>query len=633
MKQERFIRNMRALWRLDAGLALQVDAVPDRDRLPLARTRSGSWTARRTSAAGNEVFLHSRVDPIAEARRWADSIPTEDKYCFVVAGMGLGYHIRALYKRLRGGAIIICIEPSLELIATALAHTDLAEVLGSGKLTIVTDADKSRIHQKLGRFSVLVLLGSSFLSHPASLGRPDYQEPIRAVVEFFEYARMSAITLMINSRITCRNLANNLATYVATPPIDMLKGRFKGCPAVLVSAGPSLTGNMKELAGLKGKAVLIAVQTVVRPLLEAGITPDFVTSLDYHEISKKFFEGVEGLKHVHLVAEPKVTWHVPEEYEGPISMLYNPWVAMVVGDQLAARAGLKAGSTVSHLSFYLAVYMGCDPIILVGQDLAFPGGVYYFQGAERSKRRRGETNRFCTAEMAEWERIARDRHKLREVGSESTFHGNSSGRVFTDELLLTYKEHFEKDIPASGRHVINVVGGGVSIRGTEAMGLKDAGRKFCREGIDPGKYAYREALNWWDAGKLEAASLQLRERIGELGELKGLCDELMALLEEMRDLTGEPDEFNQKLVRVDALRVKIHRNPRIFQIINTASQVAEFRRFRADQKMAALSLEGLDLVRQQLTRDSEFLAGLRQGTDETRVILEDGLTRIEERLN
>ena len=47
---------------------------------------------------------------------------------------------------------------------------------------------------------------------------------------------------------------------------------------------------LKELIGTSGerKAVIIAVQTMLKPLLAAGIEPDFVTSLDYNTVSTRF---------------------------------------------------------------------------------------------------------------------------------------------------------------------------------------------------------------------------------------------------------------------------------------------------------------------------------------------------------
>ena len=52
---------------------------------------------------------------------------------------------------------------------------------------------------------------------------------------------------------------------------------------------------------------MIAVQTTLQPLLEMGVEPQFVTSLDYHEICTRFFEKLPATLRTELVAEPKAT--------------------------------------------------------------------------------------------------------------------------------------------------------------------------------------------------------------------------------------------------------------------------------------------------------------------------------------
>jgi hypothetical protein len=129
-----------------------------------------------------------------------------------------------------------------------------------------------------------------------------------------------------------------------------------------------------------------------------GIVPDFITTLDFHEMSRKFFEQVGDLSRTHLVAEPKAAWRVLDEYPGPMSLLDNAWARLILGEELGARGGLPAGATVAHLAFYLAVYLGCDPIVFVGQDLAFTGHVFYTPGVEIHRAWRSEINRFQSLE-------------------------------------------------------------------------------------------------------------------------------------------------------------------------------------------------------------------------------------------
>ena len=569
----------------------------------------------------------------------------EEKFCLVVAGLGLGYHVAALFDRLHGEAFILCTEPSIPLIATALACVDLTGLISSGRFLLLTDSDKARLHDRLSPHNTRMMLGAQFVQHPPSIriAGQAHAEIRRVIAEFVTFTRMSLVTLVANSRITCRNIAMNLVTYVTTPPIDLLRGRFAGDPAVVISAGPSLARNIDQLADLKGKAVLCAVQTAVKPLMSCGIVPDFITTLDFHEMSKQFFEGAGDLRGAHLIAEPKATWHVLDDYPGPISVLGNGWAQLLLGDELGQRGGLQAGATVAHLAFYLAVYLGCDPIIFVGQDLSFTGHVFYVPGVEIHQTWRSEINRFQTIEQKEWDRIVRNRPILRRVA------GACGGELYTDELLLTYLEQFEKDVAAVPAHVINATEGGARIRGTSAMTLQEAKERFCRRPIDQRRLAYREttpssmqgvrsmqglrSMQWQgtDLSRLSAARAALEKRIDELDSAVAVCEELLVLLDELKGMTHDPTRFNQRLVRIDELRAVVDQESRAYRIVNAATQLAELRRYSADRRIAAVETDDAARARRQITRDIEFITAVRDGAIDVKPMIADALQRIIEK--
>ncbi len=621
-----FLKNMRQLWRFDPALAMEVDAVFDDERVPVERARSGGWTAQLATAGGQAIYLHSRHDPEAEAKAFADAVPLDDKFCVVVSGLGLGYHVQALYRRLTGEAVIVCSEPSIPLIASALSCVDLSDAIASRRFILLTDADKNRLHQRLQPFNTLIMLGAQFVAHaPSVRANPQAHAAVReALTEFITYTRMTLMTLVANSRIPCRNIAMNLVHYVSTPSVDILRDRFRGCPGVVISAGPSLRRNMDQLAELQGRAVFVAVQTALRPLAERGITPDFVTSLDFHEMSRKFFEGIPNLDRVHLVAEPKATWVVLDDYPGPVSLLNNDWARLVIGDELGNRGGLPAGATVAHLAFYLAVFLGCDPIIFVGQDLAFTGHAFYVPGVEIHGAWRSELNRFHSLEHKEWERIVRNRPILRTVT------GNDGRELYTDELLFTYLEQFEKDIAAVAARVINATEGGARIRGTETMTLREVAERYCAAPIDRERFAYRDSECRRDPSRWAPTRDELETRITELDAAERNCEELLRLLEELTGLVDDPDRFNRRLIRVDELRTKVQRESRAYQVINFATQMAEFRRFSADRRISAAELEERERAKRQIVRDTEFVTAVREGAIDCKEILSDALERIEE---
>ena len=619
-----FVRNMAALYRRDPRLAQRIDEVEGGERWPLIRARSGAATVA-VEGAGGSVLLHSRYDPESEAERLIESVSLADRYCFVVLGFGLGYHVRALFDRLKGDAFIVVFEPSLRLLATALSWLDLSEVIDSGRLIVFDRIEKSELHEKLKTFNTLMMLGAQFVPHPPSMRvEAEFHGRARAAItEFVAYSRMTLLTLVGNAQVTCRNVAYNLPRYLSTPPIDVLRDRFKGRPAVLVSGGPSLRRNIDLLEEAKGRAVLIAVQSLYRPMLERGIVPDFVTALDFHAISGQFFQGIEGEHEVHLVAEPKVSWHVLDQYPGPVSLLYSPYAEQLVGAKPAGRDGLRAGATVAHLAFYLAEYMGCDPIVFVGQDLAFSGHCFYIPGVETHRTWRSEINRFNTMETKEWERIARNRPILRKVP-------DVRGReVYTDDLLLTYLEQFERDFEVTAARVIDASEGGARMRGTEVATLREVIDGYCAEPLPEEAFAYKRACNWRDVSRLAAGREEIEARRGEVGEIDRVCDEMLTLLRELEGLTDDPARFNQRLVRVDELRCVVTRSYRAYRIVNATSQLAELQRFTADRKLEADDVRGAERARRQLARDVAFVTNVQESARKVVAMLEETLGRFD----
>ena len=623
-----FLKNMTELWRVDPELAIQLDEIDDDERLPLEPTRSGHWTTAMTTPDGRRCYLASRYDPVKEAGTRTEAVSLEDKFCFFVGGFGLGYDISALHARLKGDAVIVVSEPSLPLLATALCCVDLTEAIASRRLLILTSDDKNRLHARLQPHAPLMMLGAQFLTHPPSQQiNGEFHARIRALLtDYVTYVRMSLVTLVTNSQITCRNVAYNLATYLSTPPISVFRsadGVFAGRPAIIVSAGPSLRQNIHLLAEAKGKAVICAVQTVLKPLLQRGIRPDFVTSLDYHEMSKRYFEDVGDLSDVHLIAEPKATWHVVDTYPGPVSLLDNDFARLLVGERLASRAGLTAGATVAHLAFYFLQYLGCDPVIFVGQDLAYTGHVYYVPGVEMHQTWRSEINRFNTMEMREWERLVRNRKILRKTR-------DIEGReILTDELLFTYLEQLEKDLAGAAVRVVNATEGGTHIRGTEDLTLRDALDRFCTEPLPPECFAYRDSVKWFDDSRLAEARTELTRRLEEVREVRGICRETLKVLHELRALADRPERFNRRLTRMDELRTRLNESSRGFAIISAISQLSELRRFSADQKLAVSGATGAGRARRQIARDLEFVQATEDGARVAEDIISTAIQRFD----
>ena len=112
---------------------------------------------------------------------------------------------------------------------------------------------------------------------------------------------------------------------------------------MIVSAGPSLRKNKHLLPKITGKACIIAVQTTLQPLLEMGVEPQFVTSLDYHDICTRFFERLPDNLRTELVAEPKATNAIFDLHPGPLSLLGNDFAETLLAEMKLNKARLPIG--------------------------------------------------------------------------------------------------------------------------------------------------------------------------------------------------------------------------------------------------------------------------------------------------
>ena len=633
-----YLANMKVLCEHAPLLAQKVDLVDELDFVACQETRSGTLTCQLARSSGESVYLHSRYDPVKEAARWAEGVEqlateTADRedgrapMCYFVDGFGLGYHVQALFERLAAPAFLVVSEPNVPLLRTALEHFDYSEMFASDRLIVITTAERGEIFKKLEHHAHAMMMGVLF-TQPLQRIDPAIHAAIHTLIsEYAAYVRTTLITVLGNSVRTCTNILHNLPTYVATESIDILQNRFSGCPAVVVSAGPSLKRNIKTLKEIRAKVVVVAVQTTLKPLLAEGIRPDFVTSLDYHAVSKGFFEGLDDqdLHEVHLVAEPKAHWEVVDYYRerGYVSLLGNEFAQLVMRGMKDPHDNLRAGCTVAHLAFYLAQYLGANPIIFIGQDLGFTDNVYYSPGVELHSIWKPELGRFGTIEMKEWERIVRMRGILRQV---QDIHGKP---IYTDEQMFTYLQQFEKDFAQCPAQVIDATEGGVLKQFCKTMPLAEAVELYCREPIEPERFGYREKRQWYNPDKLEKARQCVQKRLEETEEFLAIGKETVRIVTEMLELIEDQSALNQRMVRLDELRSMVRQRSEIYRVICYVSQMAEMFRLRQDNLIKLDRSEGKVRQRQQLQRDIHYVSEINKGCERLITMLKECVERFD----
>ncbi|VVN09539.1 hypothetical protein PS662_03778 [Pseudomonas fluorescens] len=153
-------------------------------------------------------------------------------------------------------------------------------------------------------------------------------------------------------------------------------GLFASCSGrevFVIATGPSLEQHFDTLRAVREQSqrpLFICVDTAYRPLVEHGITPDVVVTID-QRISARHLPS-DATSAITLVYMPLVDPAVLEAWQGKRYVAYSASPVYEHMRQQLPKAQLFVGGSVIHPAVDLAVKMGASQITLFGADFAFP---------------------------------------------------------------------------------------------------------------------------------------------------------------------------------------------------------------------------------------------------------------------
>ncbi|HAV42827.1 TPA: hypothetical protein DCX15_02260 [bacterium] len=473
-------------------------------------------TAYGPSILMKGLLLHSLDDPRGEAREFISGYRLEPGTLTIVLGLGLGYHIFELYSQLGTRGKIVVIEESLSIFKMALELQNLITILTAKNIELIVGLNKEEV---IGRLRVTIGLDKigqvKVIAYPPSFQlSPEYYGYLRRTIEGGLEARLANLTTQaLYGEMWLRNILLNLAQIINHPPVDALYGKFSGKPAIIISAGPSLDKNIKCLNMAKGRALLMSVDTALRPMLSKGIKPDLIVSVDPQEVKYAHIEGLKT-KGMHLVADGIASFLVFASFEGKklIAGHGHPlmnWIYSYLEFGELKTEPLRTGGSVATAAFDLARKIGTDPIILVGQDLSFPiidqfhAGDVAFLGERHDKL--NKSNAFLTKDI-----FGRD--------------------VFTTRRLVSCQRWFEEEVRHTQAKCINATEGGILKQGFIQMDLDEAIRTYCKVEIDIEGFL-SQAQDYYPRVDRVGLRRGMEDMRDELIFLRGLCQEAIEAID------------------------------------------------------------------------------------------------------
>ncbi len=590
-----FGRNIEVLRARQPELAERVSACAVGESPAVRPSKAGPPTLEVTVPERGRVLLHSAHDPVKEAQRLAAAYEEARTENVVVLGLGLGYHVLEYLKREHHRDFMLVVEPDLARFRCCLEHTDLTRHIARHNILFAVGLAPLDVFTMLkAEECTLVRNGLKAFKHPPSISLDPayYQEVLRRLQDLVLYTAVNNNSRDKSWRQFAANTARNAPAALSLPGVKELFGAFEGVPGIVVSAGPSLGKNVRELAHAKGRAVIIAVDTALRVLLDHGVRPDLVVSIDFTPHTARYFDGLDTST-LRLVVDSEVYPPIVERFGGRCfyaSISNKPasrWFARAVG----GPGGLDKGLSVAHTAFLLAIEMGCRPVALVGQDLAYTGEVSHAKGTAMARiesRGPGKGNVISVPDI---------------FGRPVNSHAS----------MVVFLRHFEELLHEHADRLpdgcVDATEGGARIGGTRPTTLKDLIARWCTRRVDVDGIL--------DAAVSRVGATDCERTLGEVdtmrGELKELARDAVSCRSTLKSIFGEIRRPTRDAARIRRLQARYGREAAALESHTEALELLADALTRAmtvmrDRRVASRSLAGTLDEQGQLDAVTQFIA-------------------------
>lgn len=419
---------------------------------------------------GRKLYLAGKRDPAAHARNQVSVLGKIVPHAPVfVVGIGNIHYIQEIIKSTDSTVQILIYEPVFSVFNEIINEIDLKEIFQDRLIALVVDGinddELESIVRSMMMGDKIPLLKHFVLPNYENICFSKVQQFYKLVLPIAEKYRLNVNTNLSFTTVIAENLYHNVKYFKEGYSANQLSKKIDHTvPAIIVSAGPSLNKNIKELKRAKHKAFIIAVDTAIKPLLKENIVPDMFATIDPNKPIE--LVQMEETKKIPMIASIIGTTKIFDYHQGKKFFVNRGWTYITKLLELTDKeyAGLSYGGSVATLAFSLVCHLGFKTVVLVGQDLAFTGNKMFADGTHKEKMDTIDTSKFVVVP------------------------GNCEEHVPTNALFKDFIEWFETFIENWKENYdvkfINATEGGAKIEGTEIMTLKDVINRECKKWVD-----------------------------------------------------------------------------------------------------------------------------------------------------
>jgi hypothetical protein len=517
-----FEKNIRAMAKEYSDLAEKVIACDD----SLYRTvHTDKKEFLNLIYSGTEPFLifYDPQSPMRGIRRFLKETTDKKNRFLILLGLGLGYTALEVLKRNRKLVKFIIIEKDIACLKKAMESTDLTSLIHHPDVKIIAGCEEQDLYITINSAIKPYYPGLKemrFLPWPASIELfGSYYD--RAVNTFRDVANIHGAERgndPYDTLVSYEHFFKNIQALMEYPGASYVNNLFKDRPAIVVATGPSLKKNIHLLKEVENSAVIVSADASLRILHDHNIYPHLVTTIERPPGFDAYYEGLSNLEKTVFASVSFVHPSTLKAYEGP--RLFFHRIYNFMGYLGFSEDVIPMGMSTANMAYEVARHMGCNPIILVGNDLAY--------GASGKTHAPGFI-------LGEQQPVYDDFDQFDVPGNVDTF-------VKTCEGWFTCIKEYEKRIEGWDGMLINATEGGARIRGSLVMPLKDVITQYCFSPFNPRKLLLDHLSNWQNSLSLSDILRILNKFIEVNNHFLGMSKKMHGLLDStLKDIEAAGD--------------------------------------------------------------------------------------------
>lgn len=519
-------------------------------------------------------YFNSRYNPEEDAQLYIEQEYDSECEMIFLIGLEFAYHAKELQKKITKKQKIVIIETNIDIFYAALENIDLSGLFSDKRVVFF-------VYQDTKSYSIFIeniVKDSSIFSNPKSILTiilPQYMQVEKKVIDnimettdyCIKHLQATRNTIMDISDIWLENYLENAKYLENSIPVEEFFNQFKGIPAYIVSAGPSLSKNIIELKKIKKDGIIFAGYTVLDVLLKHDIIPDFVVTIDGRQLIHESLEQQQTTFHIPLIYSAFTDKRLLKKHKGIKIKQVLPY------DEYSKFLNLKlnkfckpiyTAGTVAATIMDIAYHMGCRPIVFVGQDLAFTNNKTHVSGTYYENE----------ADYEEEFIHRKDSIKIKDI---------TGKEIKTNYIFMQYKKGIEDyiDLKREVCEFIDATEGGAYIRGSTVCSLADVISNYknnnivnVMEKIDEIK---NQTINKKEEIKLND-SYMLQNIQASFKELNVVCNDIKQALNEIEILLQEKERNKENkeypyleriIEQIEGCNKKIdglNKNTKLFQL-------------------------------------------------------------------